>query len=784
MTKRIRARLDKLETPALKASGLDLTIGTLITKELDEPTGPTLFPQVSDLREWDMKLLERYPMFYAPFCDHCCLCTFGKCDLTAGKHGACGIDTAGQQGRIILLACLIGAACHTGHARHLLHFLERKMGSLDKPIFIGEGIEVEAPHMRLLTGLKPETIADLKEALEYCEEQIVQGMAATHTGQEGSAYDFESKAMHIGMIDHLGMEIADIAQLVAYDQFPKADPNAPLVEIGAGVFDLKKPTVLLIGHNIAAGGEIIEYLEDTGQLEEIEVGGICCTAFDVTRRNPAAKIVGPISKQIKFVRAGIPDVVVVDEQCINVGIHKEAAKIGAPFIATNSKASFGLKNLTEEDPDRIVEILASGELPGALILDELKVGEVAVKLAKIIAPKRAKRKVIPSEEEFAQIVKDCNQCGRCRRACPQDLHIRDAMKAAKGGDLEPLAQLHDYCVGCARCEEACDRNIPILSLIEKAAERKVKTEKYTVRTGRGAVSDVEIRGVGSDLVLGNIPGAIALVGCANYPETNLDLSQMAKEFLDRNFIVVASGCSAMDISMWRDENGETIWEAYPGDFDKGAICNVGSCVANSHITGAVIKVANIFARRPLKGNYEEIADYILHRVGAVGMAWGAYSQKAAAIATGCNRLGIPVVVGPHGSKYRRSYMGNREDASKWQVYNARTGDQVYIGPAPEHLIYPAETLEEAMPLMAKLCIRANDTSKGRQIKVAHYVDLTRKYIGIDMPPDIHYYIRNENDIPVTLDADIREYLKQIPDWKPIDIPDPTLLKRLVRRPKD
>ncbi len=96
MTKRIRARFDKVETPLLTATGLDLTIGTLIKNELDEPTGPHLFPQMEDLREWDLKLLDRYPMFYAPICDSCCMCTFGKCDLTAGKRGACGIDTATQ----------------------------------------------------------------------------------------------------------------------------------------------------------------------------------------------------------------------------------------------------------------------------------------------------------------------------------------------------------------------------------------------------------------------------------------------------------------------------------------------------------------------------------------------------------------------------------------------------------------------------------------------------------------------------------------------------------------
>ena len=85
--------------------------------------GPTQKPNVTDLRSWDMKLLERYEPFYAPLCDMCCLCTYGKCDLTAGKKGACGIDTEAQQARIVLLACCIGSAAHSGHARHLLEYL-------------------------------------------------------------------------------------------------------------------------------------------------------------------------------------------------------------------------------------------------------------------------------------------------------------------------------------------------------------------------------------------------------------------------------------------------------------------------------------------------------------------------------------------------------------------------------------------------------------------------------------------------------------------------------------
>ena len=77
-----------------------------------------------------------------------------------------------------------------------------------------------------------------------------------------------------------------------------------------------------------------------------------------------------------------------------------------------------------------------------------------------------------------------------------------------------------------------------------------------------------------------------------------------------------------------------------------------------------------------------------------------YSQKAAAIATGCNRLGIPVVVQPHSVMYRSSFMGRCDKPEDWMVIDARDGKMQQIEPAPEAMLYIAETMEEAMAEMA------------------------------------------------------------------------------------
>ncbi len=141
---------------------LNITIGAITREKWEEPMGPTPFPSLTTLRSWDQRLLSRYKPFYLPFCDLCCFCTYGKCDLTGTKRGACGITMPAQQSRTVLLAACIGAATHTSHARELLTHMIGTFGR-DCPINVGgTGIEVEAPVTRLVCGLKPETLGDLE----------------------------------------------------------------------------------------------------------------------------------------------------------------------------------------------------------------------------------------------------------------------------------------------------------------------------------------------------------------------------------------------------------------------------------------------------------------------------------------------------------------------------------------------------------------------------------------------------------------------------------------------
>ena len=780
-SKNVHVKIGEMKTATGLIKNLEVSIGRVVDDSWTEPMGPTPMPSLTTLRDWDFKLLNRYKPFYMPVCDLCCLCTFGKCDLTGDKRGACGITMAAQSSRMVLLACCIGAATHTAHARHMVHHLIEKYGRRYPLDIGGLNIKVEAPVTRLVCGLKPENLGDLEEVLDYAEQQITQALAVAHTGQEGNNLDFESKAFHVGMIDHVGMEVGDIAQVSTLG-FPKAEPEAPLVSLGIGTVDTTKPVIMCIGHNVIPSVGIIDYAKENKVDDKVEVVGLCCTAHDITRYYNRGKIVGPISWQLRFIRGGFADVVVLDEQCVRADAFDEARKVHAPVIAASEKNCMGFKNRTNDPADEIVADLVSGKEAGVLILDPEKVGEVAVRVAQKIAPIRKKMKNLPEIEEIKQLAKTCRQCNLCQRSCPQDLKIPEALKAAAEGSMAELTELYEYCIGCGRCEEACPIKLSIHSFIIKAGERYMLEEKNFCRAGRGAIQDVEIRNVGSPIVLGEIPGILAVVGCSNYPKGGKDVYDICREFANRRFIVVTSGCSAMSAGSYKNSEGKTLYEEFPGEFAAGGVLNVGSCVANSHIAGAAIKVANIFAKRNLRGNYEEIADYIHNRLGAVGLAWGAYSQKAVAIAAGFWRLGVPVLVGPHGSKYRRMLLGRADKKEDWEVYDARTGDKVNVGPAPEHLFQTVETKEEGMVTIAKLCIRPNDTWKGRSIKLSHYIDLHKRLYGT-MPQDIDVFVRTPADVPMTMKDEIMKILEE-KGWKETIIPDPTLLPRMIRKKKE
>ena len=85
-----------------------------------------------------------------------------------------------------------------------------------------------------------------------------------------------------------------------------------------------------------------------------------------------------------------------------------------------------------------------------------------------------------------------------------------------------------------------------------------------------------------------------------------------------------------------------------------------------------------------------------------------------------------------------------------------------------------ESKQRALIEIAKLCIRRNDTNKGRQVKLHNYIDFYKKYMGT-LPDDLPNYVRKPADIPLVYKKEVMAFLKE-KAWKPKPfISNPTLI---------
>ena len=583
-----------------------------------------------------------------------------------------------------------GAAGHASLAESITSELIEKFGS-DYPLKLNDE-PLQTPLIRLICGFKPKVLSEMKKVTSYINREITSLLSVLNMGQEGEWIDFESKTLHAGMLDNLALEVIDMSQIATF-KFPSNSPDTPLQnsEFRIQSSEFRNPAILCIGHNSITGIEIMQYLDENNLSEKIDLYGLCCMATDMSRSpKGGVKIAGNQRDQLKFIKSGIANVIVLDSQCIRTDILHHASKMGIPVVATNPECSLGLPDRTGDKTEKIVDDLISQREAGVLIFDKKKIAQVAAETS-------IKRIKIPNS--------------------------------------------------------------------------KFQIPNYKIRVGRGAISDIEIKNVAPPIVMGEIPGIIGFLGCPNYSHEN-GLLEMARALIDRDYIVTSGGCTAIDLAEV-DADGKSLYEETTGKFDAGGFANLGSCVSASHLLGAAIKIASVMLHRPIDGNYKEIADYILNRVGVVIIIWGPMSQKAYATATGANRLGIPVIFGNKGERYGRMFEGNK--SCGWEVTDMRNKREVFAGPTPAHLMTTADSPSEALTLAAKLCMRPNDTSKGRQTKLKNYIELDKLFSGSSLPDDIRLFVRTKYDIPPKYEDNVYDKLKKM-DWKTVWIPDPTLLK--------
>ncbi len=636
----------------IELENIEISVGKIVEEDDFEPMGPAPKPPYIALRDWDYFLFSRYKPTYV-------------------------VENIPEHVKTLFNLTVAGTSGYISIARNRLDYAYQRLG---KDAEINLGLDIEAPLIRTLVGVRPRRLSDLEEAMEYIMKEFTETTASMHSMNETNHLDFESKMFHLGFLSLLAMEVAEIPYMMLSSCEEKT------LKWGTGLVDPHKPTIFVVG-DVPAIMDIVEHVKLLGNSVEVVTGG--CYALDMWSISSGnAKIVCTQSEVIDFIKSGVPDVIVVGEGgSIPVEVVKEA---NCKIISSSPRACMGLPDLTALDENKIVEKLENET--GAVITDPKKLAIVSVGLAVSISTKR---------------------------------------------------------------KHGMDINIP--------------NTVYTAKPPLRAFPEHVIRDVGVPVVMGTIPGVVAAVGCSFF-DVN-EFGSVIENLAKRKYLILTTGCTALQLSKYRSSEVESLYSL-------DNVILMGSPTSVAHIAGLALKVGAIFGRLLLRGNGPEVLDYLLNRVGAVGLSWSTPNEFTVAMAWGVLRAGVPVVVGRNLAAAGRLFLGDVSDVKSFEVYDKKSNRNVFA-PTPEHLLCLANDPNEALVLVSKLVMRPNDGAKCRAIKVGNYVEFYEE-IHDELPPDLHLFIRTLEEIPPMRKDEILNYLKT-KGWKPMDTSsiNPTILPMLL-----
>jgi acetyl-CoA decarbonylase/synthase complex subunit alpha len=727
----------------------------------------TPYPHATDIAEFDKFLLDRYPPVYTNIEKTCNDCPLGPCDLDKLK-GICGLDLEAYQAKLSLQASCRGLASVLSTCRDLLNYCIREYGE-DAEVKWGKNVAYGMMNVNALVGFSPRTLGQADKAVTYMEDQLAELLASASGGFEGNALDLQSKALHGGSLLLSAMDIIEFLKFSFFGFYWSADQELkdllswpPInIQTGLGTADTTKPVIVFLGFDFLPAWNVVKLVKEGGMEDKIEICGIGSVGHDMVRFYDKAKILTTAVKASRVLRMGIADVLVISDSCSKTNILGEAARTDTRVIATSFKHNMGLTDRSEDNVDVIVNELLGG-LQAVLITVPEKAAEVALKVAERVKAKR-KRDYLLSEEEVKTLAAKCDECDSCFRACPNSLQISRALKAAAGGDLSQLYELHGQSIYCGRCEEACPQDIPIIDLILGAARKAIREDKSVMRAGRGTFSNLEVRDWA--ITAFSVPVTIGIIGCGSAKGSEMEVASMANEFIANNYAVSVSGCVASEVARYRDpKTGKSLYEIYPALLNPRCFVNTGGCMSQSEpLTVTHYKVEYMGFRTPYRANYSMQSDSALRFSNAL-VIWGAASEIMYNVALGHARVGIPVIVGPDGFKFKTYLMGNKYDRSKWWAIHGMAGDIREVDPVPEHMIIPVETVDEVLALVPKLGFVLQEMEVARQNKFTLYLDYYRKKFGV-LPDDWHLYIRKEVEIPTTKKVKLLRLLAEEHGWE-------------------
>ena len=728
----------------------------------------TIFPEATDLAEWDDLLLTRYDPLYINPEKVCKDCPQGPCHLEKEK-GRCGLEFGSFQAKLSLRTACKGCATQMKSSRELLDYAIKSFGR-DKAVSYGRNCFMGdlAPSIGVLTGLYVKNLADLDTALSYAESQLAKLFAVSYLGV-ATAIRYEGMTLHVGSLLALAMDVVEMVKSSCFGFITATDkPLDTLVDYppvtvqgGLGNVDREKKVIAFAGDDFLPAWEVINFLKKNGGEDQVEICGIGAAGNDIVRFFDRCRIVAPMVNANKTIRTGFADVVVANGGCMPVDYVEATKRVETRLIWTDSTDDIGLRDRTRDAVDEIVSDLVKGN-HGVWIRDLGKAGEVAVKVA--LGVKRAGGYILPDEQAKEEARKSKVNCDLCFNACPHSLPISKAIKETAKRGLEALFELEKACNLCGKCEDICPSKIRLVDLIVSAKAKDVQKDKFLMRPGRGPISQVEVRQAALPLLWGNFPGFIWLLGCGNAKQD--EIGYIANEFLRLNCMVITAGCAAAEVARYFNrEEGKFIFQEFGPESNAKGLLNCGSCSGYVHLIDESMKIARLIGSIPQYGNLACSADFHHGHCEFAFILWGGLPERMYAIAASIARNGQPVIVGPaSGFEWKRYLLGNKYDRSKWQAYDGITGNKREYEPAPKHLIIPVETKEEAVAMGTGLLYRWSDTRELRAGINNAYIETSKKYFK-ELPDDWHLYVRSGTELPWKEKVQLLKELKEKHGWE-------------------